>query len=298
MDRCPLCRSQDFEVLYPSNFPGGRDAAACYECTSFAFGIHPDIFQCLSCSFVFNEPDQGALGHLDQYAGVEDTLYLDQEHTRRLTYARELEHIEKLCSGRDLLDVGCHTGFFLKQARDAGWRVEGVEPSKWAAENASGNLGLKVFNGPIERYTPEHRFDVITLWDVLEHLADPVGVLSAVRRMLRPSGLLLFTTHTLDSALARIMGSRYPFFMEMHTVHLNNRTRDLLLEKTGFTRIRRHDHRRAVRIEYLISRFGRLGERPVRVATRIARWLRLADRVVWIRFVGLETVIARPRGET
>jgi SAM-dependent methyltransferase len=298
LERCPLCGGGELRVLYPSNLPARRGRGSRYECTSFQLGIHPDIYQCRSCSFVFNEPAAGAEDHLEHYARVDDPQYLEQRASRRLSYARELDRLEELCAGRDLLEVGCYAGFFLEQARERGWRVMGVEPSQWAADFARRELGLEVWNGPIESYVPEdpaRSFDVVALWDVLEHLSDPVTVLRRVRSLLRPEGLLAFTTHNLDAPIARWLRGRYPFFMEMHTVHLNDRTRELLLRTTGFVEVERHVHRRAVRLGYLLSRLRRLGETPAHLAEAAARRLGLADRVLWIGFMGLETVIARPQ---
>jgi SAM-dependent methyltransferase len=298
MGPCPLCGGSEIRVLYPSNIPEHRRPGSRYGCTSFELGVHPDIFRCPACTFVFNAASSGSLDALEEYARVDDPAYLEQRESRRLTYGRELDRIEAFCAGRELLDVGSYTGFFLEQARERGWRVQGVEPSKWAAEYARSSLGIPVFNGPIEAWVPPagRRFDVVTLWDVLEHLTDPVSVLRHVRGLLRPDGLVAFTTHNLDAPLARLLRGRYPFFMEMHTVHLNHRTRDLLLEKAGFERVERHVHRRAVRLAYLASRLRRLGEIPARAAEGTVRRLGLSDRVLWIGFVGLETVFARPRG--
>jgi 2-polyprenyl-3-methyl-5-hydroxy-6-metoxy-1,4-benzoquinol methylase len=299
MDLCPLCGGRDVALLYRSNAPTRPEAQSEYRCTSSALGIHPDIVRCRACTFTFNAPSSGAVDHLAEYARVDDPEYLEQRRARRLTYGRELDRIEALRDAGDLLDVGCYTGFFLEQARERGWRVRGVEPSKWAAEHAQTVLGLDVFHGPVEQFAASAgagTFDVVTLWDVLEHLEDPVAVLRSIRGLLRPDGLLAFTTHNLDRPLARLLRGRYPFFMEMHTVHLNDRTLALLLETAGFVLVAKHVHRRALRLEYLLSRLRRLGETPARAAERLARALGLADRVVWIGFVGLETILARPRG--
>ena len=299
MDLCPLCGGRDVGLLYPSNVPARQETQGLYRCTSSALGVHPDIFQCRTCSLVFNEPSSEGFDHLAEYARVDDPEYLEQRTARRLTYGRELERIEALRAPGDLLDVGCYTGFFLEQARERGWRVRGVEPSKWAADHAKARLGLDVFAGPVEAYAAAagaERFDVVTLWDVLEHLSDPVSVLRRIHALLRPGGLLAFTTHNLDRPLARLLRGRYPFFMEMHTLHLNDRTLALLLETAGFELVEKHVHRRALRLEYLLSRLRRVGEAPARAAQRLARAAGLADRVVWIGCVGLETILARPRG--
>jgi SAM-dependent methyltransferase len=128
---------------------------------------------------------------------------------------------------------------------------------------------------------------------LIEHLTDPVAVLAKLHGMLRPGGVVAFTTHNLDSPAARLLRGRYPFFMEMHTIHLRSRTRDRLLADTGFERIEVHAHLRAIRVDYLVSRLRRLGATPERLAARLVRGLGIHERIVWIGGSGLETVIAR-----
>jgi SAM-dependent methyltransferase len=293
VERCPLCRSSRRRLLHASNLDAGRARAGRLECTNVGLGIHPDIFQCLDCGMVFNEPPPSAAGHLAEYEQTADPEYLEQREARRRTYARELDRLERHVRSGALLDVGCHSGFFLEQARERGYQVSGIEPSRWAVEHARSELGLEVFHGSIEEFAPAGPYDVITMWDVIEHLADPVGALQKLQRMLRPGGVLAFTTHNLDSLAARLLGGRYPFFMEMHTIHLRSRTRDRLLADTGFERVAVHAHLRAIRVDYLVSRLRRLGDSPAQLASRLVRGLGIHDRIVWIGGSGLETVIAR-----
>ncbi|MBL7183339.1 MAG: class I SAM-dependent methyltransferase [Anaerolineae bacterium] len=76
--------------------------------------------------------------------------------------------------GRRLLDVGCHIGVFLGIAQERGWAAWGIEPSRWAAREARGR-GLQVIEGTLDDvHLAGESFDVITLWDVIEHLTDPL----------------------------------------------------------------------------------------------------------------------------
>lgn len=297
IDNCPLCGGSEIELLYPSTLAKGKKAIAAgsqYHCTSLGLGIHPDIFRCSSCSMVFNEaaPECGDVA--GQYAQVEDPEYLAQRESRRLTFHRELDAIEAEQRIGDLLDVGCYTGFFLECARERGWNVRGVEPSRWASDYARNELGFEVFNGPIEQYRSDQTFDVITMWDVLEHVPNPVEVLTILRRYVRPDGLLVFATHNLDTAVARLFGRHFPLFMEMHTVHFNNRTLQMLFDKTGFRLERKHNQKRAVRVGYLISRLRRFGATPEKIATAASRLMSVEDRILWTGMVGVETYFARP----
>jgi SAM-dependent methyltransferase len=105
-----------------------------------------------------------------------------------------------------LLDVGCATGDFLDVMRQyPGWEVCGVELSDYASRYAREQLGLDVRTGTLESAQfPEAVFDVVTLWDVIEHLPDPLGTLRQIHRLLRPGGLLVFNTPNLESLDARL----------------------------------------------------------------------------------------------
>jgi SAM-dependent methyltransferase len=106
-----------------------------------------------------------------------------------------------------LLDVGCGTGVFLAVMRERGWQVAGLEPNEAWADQLRRNLGLDVQTGTLEDAPPElGQFDVVSMLDVIEHLADPLAALAAARRVLRPGGLLVLTTPNLNALEHRLFG--------------------------------------------------------------------------------------------
>jgi SAM-dependent methyltransferase len=96
--------------------------------------------------------------------------------------------------GGALLDIGCGTGNFLVAARDAGYRVTGIDLDRNAASFAREQLGLeRVFPLTISEFAEQHteeRFDVVTLFEVLEHQAAPVEFLSKVKACVQPGGVI------------------------------------------------------------------------------------------------------------
>ena len=96
-----------------------------------------------------------------------------------------------------LLDVGCGKGYFLKEAASAGLEAIGIDLSKSAVTFARNSLGVKAENGHLEAKATDQwceAFDVATLWASIEHLPHPLTVLKAIRRCLRPGGLLFCDT--------------------------------------------------------------------------------------------------------
>jgi len=74
----------------------------------------------------------------------------------------------------------------------------------------------------------------VTLWDVIEHLADPMREIQRAYRALKPGGLVVIHTMDIDSLFARVIGPKWPWLMEMHIYYFSQRTMAAMLEKAGF----------------------------------------------------------------
>ena len=120
---------------------------------------------------------------------------------------RTINSLRGINSGR-LLDIGCSTGLFLNVLQQSGkWEVMGVEPSEYAVKVAWERYQLEVFNGTLQQANyPTGFFDVVTLWDVLEHLPDPSGSLEEISRITKPNGYLVMRVPNSDSVDAKIFG--------------------------------------------------------------------------------------------
>jgi len=106
-----------------------------------------------------------------------------------------------------MVDVGCATGTFLEGMRQRGWQVQGVELIPEAANYARQRLGLEVFTGTLEAAKfPDASFDLVTMWDVLEHVYDPRQALQEVQRILKPGGWFVFSIPDVDCVEARWFG--------------------------------------------------------------------------------------------
>jgi 2-polyprenyl-3-methyl-5-hydroxy-6-metoxy-1,4-benzoquinol methylase len=138
---------------------------------------------------------------------------------------------------RKLLDIGCASGLFLEAMQSyPGWQVEGVELNQAAAHATSARIGVPVFAGPFEQAQyADGAFDAITLWDVLEHLHEPLASLREIRRILRPGGVLFVRVPNAASYVARMCGRYWSGYdLPRHMTLFTPRTLAQALGQAGF----------------------------------------------------------------
>lgn len=179
-----------------------------------------DVLQCKNCSLVFLSqiPTDEVLKDRyskDYYQERKEYYYENivsnpqggEKNENIDVFSRGLQRLNSLkkLKGR-ILDVGCGLGIFLHMADIEGWNTCGVDISPYAVQYAREKFGLEVYNsgGLKEAVFPPNSFDVVTLWDSLEHLPDPVGQLKEVRRILKDDGLIMLNVPN-EASLFRVM---------------------------------------------------------------------------------------------
>ena len=293
--RCPLCGADDYRVKVEDTM-GTRvaDPRVHYTCTSSAFGEHGRIVECRSCGLVYMNPRPHHEAVVENYGDVEDREYIEEEQGRLETFAESLELVRRYRRSGRLLDVGCHVGTFLTLAEAAGFEVAGVEPSRWASEIARERIAGSVHCGAVEDAPlPEGGYDVITLWDVIEHLPDPALDVRAIHAALRPGGVFAVSTMDVDALFARVAGRRWPWYMQMHLVYFSRRTLREMLRREGFQICEVVTHVRRVRLTYLASRVDAYSPRAGRLAAGLLERAGLAERTVGVSLGDIFTVVAR-----
>ena len=148
----------------------------------------------------------------------------------------------------------CFVGFFLELAKERGWKTAGIEPSRWAKKIAE-KKGIKIIGNNIEKTKiPANTFDVITLWDVIEHLSDPQKVVKIIHKSLKKDGIVAIGTPNIDSIFAKLLKENYPYLIRMHIVLFSPRTLRKLLEENGFSVIKTSTYGRLYPLRYVVER--------------------------------------------
>jgi SAM-dependent methyltransferase len=199
------------------------------------------LARCRRCGFVTwrgaSDLEPGALYDEAYFHGAEYPDYRGQEPAIRRSMRRHLRQMARWAPLRGaLLEIGCAYGFFLAEARAHFQRVVGTDVSDAALAHARNALGLDARAGdfPSLEFGAE-RFDVVCLWDTLEHLDRPDAHLRRAHDLLVPGGFVFLTTGDVGSWNARLRGSRWRLIHPPTHLHYFSRdTVTRLLERTGF----------------------------------------------------------------
>jgi 2-polyprenyl-3-methyl-5-hydroxy-6-metoxy-1,4-benzoquinol methylase len=233
ISNCPVCASNNF-----------TPNLSCKDHT--VSGESFQIVICNTCEFKFTNPRPGNevlgnyyksedyISHSNTKKGLISKLY---HAVRAYTLKGKLKLISKYVSRGTILDYGCGTGMFLNVCESAGWSAYGSEPDSEAAVIAK-NLGLIVFPSKeaINNALLDLKFDVITLWHVLEHVTDLEETLSFFKNRLNPSGVLVIAVpnhRSFDAMYYQEFWAAYD--VPRHLYHFHKDTVEKLLNCFDFT---------------------------------------------------------------
>ena len=192
--------------------------------------------------------------------------------------------------------MGCASGFFLVEARERGWDGVGVDVAPAMTAVARERFGLGARTGTFASAPLDGSFDLVTMWDYIEHATDPVADLRRAAASLRPGGVLALSTGDAGSASARIMGSRWHLLTPHHHNFFFRRS-DLrrLLSEAGLATVETAAWPRWASIGYLVYKLGAVApsSRAVRAVAGAIRESRVGDLAVPVNLFDVVTIVAR-----
>lgn len=221
---CPGCRAQDSALAFRKD------------------GF--DFVQCRGCTLTYVDPVPNETMLARWYSEASSQKWFEaralaqsmEVRTRAIFAPRLLEIAERRPERGRLLDVGCSRGYFLALARREGWQPFGVEIDAALAAETAARVECQTWAGRLETaQVPESHFDVVTLWEVLEHVIEPLELLAAIGRVLRPGGLLALSTPNYAGIEFGAVGPAHKNIdAPAHINYFTPSTLSLLLERAGF----------------------------------------------------------------
>lgn len=219
---CPICSTSG------PNFGFKKDRYSLYECSN------------CDTQFIWPLPEDQELAKFYQNLAYHSGERYDTEAEsagQDDLWRRRFDLMQTWLSPKGaLLDIGCATGKFLKEAKLRGWEIQGIEKSSPAARQANRYLEGEYVEvvDPLEFDTPQ-KFTVVTFWALIEHLRDPKNYLLKVRDTLVTQGMIAFSTPNTGSLSRWLNASRWRYYIPPeHLFYFNRKSIGYLLESCGF----------------------------------------------------------------
>lgn len=222
---CPACDSTSARewLRAPDRFHGRKEEYT--------------LLRCSNCSLVWlSRPPKPAEMHA-HYTEAYDRLISGAGDNSPLRWGFREKALAPYKTSGALLDLGCSSGAFFKSLIGKNWSLYGIEMSAESAKKAEEKTGAKVFVGNIlDAQFPAESFDVITCFDVLEHLYEPRKTIAKVAEWLKPGGIFYVLVPNVDSAEGRVFRS-YWHGLELprHLFHYSPASLKFLAESAGLT---------------------------------------------------------------
>lgn len=212
---CELCgRSGEMLPLYPAH----------------------GIVRCPDCDLVFYAGKASAddLYGDEYFAGGEYYDYQSDKDVLQRNFRTQITRLLRLVPSGRLLEIGSAYGFFLDVARHH-WDVVGMDVSEEGVRHGREVLGLPIFRGDfLDAPDQPESFDLICLWDTIEHLPRPVQTIEKAARWLKPGGALVMTTGDIGSFVARVRGARWrQIHPPTHLFYFSRKTLRRAVEQAG-----------------------------------------------------------------
>jgi len=204
-----------------------------------------NIVECKNCSFLFTNPRPTNDNLPDFYKSINYISHSDTKKgfisqvyhlVRKYTLNQKLKMIKANVAVGNLLDYGCGTGMFLKQANVKGWKSFGTEPDDGARDLANKNKKLAFVNKQeLNAFDPLITFNAITLWHVLEHVTDLPETLDFFKQKLERNGILIIAVPNYNSYDAKHYNAHWAAYdLPRHLYHFEVKTICQFMAKHGF----------------------------------------------------------------
>jgi SAM-dependent methyltransferase len=225
---CPTCTGEQMRTLLESSdrYHGRKQIYR--------------LLRCASCSAVWldSPPNPEEMGQ-HYTADYHRAIVAAGEGAAVSRWKDQVKLIAKYKFGGAILDIGCSSGGFLSTMKGSAWRLYGIEMEESTAQRARANTGAEVFvgNATDAPFAPAS-FDVITCFDVLEHVYDPRQFLNKCLQWLKPGGIFYSMMPNIDSWEAGVFGSQwYGLELPRHLSHFSPQSRRHLMTEIGFTEV-------------------------------------------------------------
>ena len=255
MNSCRACNSLNRKLF--STFDRRADSLDIK--ASGSSPLSTDLWVCNNCKLISQFPEHSKKYVENLYKNEDDHTFIQFNDSRIISFDNIIKYLVKkniLKSGMHGVDIGCAGGAFPKAAEMNDMNIIGIEPSKFLSSYAREVYKLTIFNGffaEVKDKLPEN-LDIVTLWDVIEHVYDLNGLIKDINCKIKRKGLLVINTPVIDSLPAKILQKKWPMLLDVHLHYFTQQSLSNLLSKHGYKLTFKTRYFQTLPIGYILKR--------------------------------------------
>lgn len=259
---CPVCEAT---VCSPFKKKNRFDSVQSFSPSSSDFGIFFDLYKCQGCGAVYSFEYPNYEDIESFYLNSDHDGYLSESKNRQATFKRIIKLIDGYLGPKkdliSLMDIGASAGLFLHtvQIYQPSWSIFGIEASRQAVNACKSRFNIDLIHGMLEDISLEshlERYDVITMFDIIEHVRQPLKMMQKASALLKKNGILVVTTPNIESWTSKILQSRWWSYRLMHNVLFSCQSMRHLMSRSSLKVIRMRGLIRLFSLGYCMKHLG------------------------------------------
>ena len=255
---CPICNSFSNNLAFSPNYITSKMKKTLIKASgSDSRGRY--IYRCVSCTVYFCHPipDQTAL--FEAYASGSDENFVSQNIFRYKTFKSSFEKFIRssdfILPNVKITDIGAASGVFLKVIKDLGGDAHGIEANSWLVNYGKSLYKVNLTCGSILNFTgSQESVEIVTLWDVFEHLTSPNETLIHLSSQLKIGSMVFVSLPSTDSKTFKILKWRWPMHLDVHLYYFNKKSLEKLFSSFDFHLIYESKYPQTLSLGYVIFR--------------------------------------------
>ena len=258
---CPNCNKNSYEIIKNSNYlkiNSLEELKNIYKSSADELLID-QLVECKNCHLQYLNPRVDSKIITESYEDNVDETHISQDISRIKTFTKSLKKIIKILNIKNLkeksfLDIGSASGACLRSIKNLGFKEEGYELSRWMVEYGKKKYDVNINQGSIDNIEENKKFDLISFWDVLEHVTELDETLKKAKKISKDRGIMIINVPDIKSLNCKIMGNKWPFYLNVHLYYFSKKTIETILNKYNFDLIDHFPHWQYLELGYLCKR--------------------------------------------
>jgi len=259
---CPICKAKNYKILKKSTFNFDKynfEKEINFFNSSSNHKLSQQLVECLKCELIYVNPRISSDIINKSYSYNEDIKFIDQNNERIESFKINLNRIINAISFQNkkfsILDVGSGGGAFIQSINSSFIDCDGIEPNEWLVNQAKKYYGnVNLYPTTLSSFIKNKKYELITYWDVFEHLTDINNEMFYINKFLKKDSYLILNIPDYGSIFRKLLRYNWPFFLDVHLYYFNRKTIELFMKKNQFKLIKKLKHVQILKLGFILKK--------------------------------------------